>query len=55
MKHAIKFYKVAKAGFLMVNLPAAVVNYHVPFGGAKGASLGAVRTGQPRPRILDHS
>ena len=30
----------AEAGMVMVNLPTAGVDYHVPFGGRKGSSYG---------------
>ena len=34
------FRRNAKAGMVMVNLPTAGVDYHVPFGGRKGSSYG---------------
>ncbi len=40
LKHATAFRKQAKAGMVMVNLPTAGVDYHVPFGGTKGSSYG---------------
>ena len=40
LKHATAFRKQAKAGMIMVNLPTAGVDYHVPFGGTKGSSYG---------------
>ena len=36
---------------VMVNLPTAGVDYHVPFGGRKGSSYGAREQG-PMPRVL---
>lgn len=45
LKHARQFKRHAKAGMVMVNLPAAGVDYHVPFGGRKGSSLGAREQG----------
>ena len=35
---AIHFRKHSKAGMIMVNLPIAGVDHHVPFGGRKGSS-----------------
>ena len=40
LKYASNFRKQAKAGMVMVNLPTAGVDYHVPFGGRKGSSYG---------------
>jgi aldehyde dehydrogenase (NAD+) len=40
LKHATHFKRNAKAGMVMVNLPTAGVDYHVPFGGTKGSSFG---------------
>jgi aldehyde dehydrogenase (NAD+) len=40
LKHASHFRQHAQAGLLMVNLPTAGVDYHVPFGGRKGSSYG---------------
>ncbi len=40
LKYASDFRKKAKAGMVMVNLPTAGVDYHVPFGGRKGSSYG---------------
>jgi alpha-ketoglutaric semialdehyde dehydrogenase len=40
LKYATAFRKQAKAGMVMVNLPTAGVDYHVPFGGTKGSSYG---------------
>ena len=34
------FRKNVKAGMVMVNLPTAGVDYHVPFGGTRGSSYG---------------
>ena len=45
LKHATHFKKSAKAGMVMVNLPTAGVDYHVPFGGRKGSSYGAREQG----------
>jgi aldehyde dehydrogenase (NAD+) len=40
LKHARDFQRRVKAGMVMVNLPTAGVDYHVPFGGTKGSSYG---------------
>jgi aldehyde dehydrogenase (NAD+) len=40
LKHATHFKRNAEAGMVMVNLPTAGVDYHVPFGGRKGSSYG---------------
>jgi aldehyde dehydrogenase (NAD+) len=40
LKYATHFRRNADAGMVMVNLPTAGVDYHVPFGGRKGSSYG---------------
>ena len=40
LKHATHFKRNAEAGMVMVNLPTAGVDFHVPFGGRKGSSHG---------------
>ena len=40
LKQANHFRRHAQAGMVMVNLPTAGVDYHVPFGGRKGSSYG---------------
>ena len=40
LKEATHFKRNAQAGMVMVNLPTAGVDYHVPFGGRKGSSYG---------------
>lgn len=40
LKTAKEFKRRAQAGMVMVNLPTAGVDYHVPFGGRKGSSFG---------------
>jgi acyl-CoA reductase-like NAD-dependent aldehyde dehydrogenase len=37
---AYEFLHRVEAGLVMVNLPSAGVEYHVPFGGSKGSSMG---------------
>jgi aldehyde dehydrogenase (NAD+) len=46
LKHASHFKRNAEAGMAMVNLPTAGVDYHAPFGGRKGSSLGAREQGR---------
>jgi len=46
LKHANHFRKNSKAGMVMVNLPTAGVDYHVPFGGRKGSSFGPREQGR---------
>ena len=45
LKHATHFKRHAQAGMVMVNLPTAGVDYHVPFGGRKGSSYGSREQG----------
>ncbi|MDP5218878.1 aldehyde dehydrogenase family protein [Ruegeria sp. 2205SS24-7] len=45
LKHATHFKRNAQAGMVMVNLPTAGVDYHVPFGGTKSSSYGAREQG----------
>ncbi len=40
LRYANQFKKLAKAGMVMVNLPTAGVDYHVPFGGRNASSYG---------------
>jgi aldehyde dehydrogenase (NAD+) len=40
LKYARHFQRNVKAGMVMVNLPTAGVDYHVPFGGSRGSSYG---------------
>ena len=46
LKHARAFKRQAAAGMVMVNLPTAGVDYHVPFGGRKGSSFGSREQGR---------
>jgi alpha-ketoglutaric semialdehyde dehydrogenase len=46
LKHASHFKRHAQAGMVMVNLPTAGVDYHVPFGGRKGSSYGSREQGR---------
>ncbi len=45
LKHATHFKRNAQAGMVMVNLPTAGVDYHIPFGGRKGSSYGTREQG----------
>ncbi|WP_415220905.1 aldehyde dehydrogenase family protein [Pseudophaeobacter arcticus] len=45
LKQASHFKANVEAGMVMVNLPTAGVDYHVPFGGTKGSSYGACEQG----------
>lgn len=40
LKYASHFRKHSEAGMVMVNLPTAGIDYHVPFGGRKNSSYG---------------
>jgi aldehyde dehydrogenase (NAD+) len=46
LKYATHFKRHSQAGMVMVNLPTAGVDYHVPFGGRKGSSYGAREQGR---------
>ncbi|NQW10770.1 MAG: aldehyde dehydrogenase family protein [Alphaproteobacteria bacterium] len=46
LKYASDFKRNAEAGMVMVNLPTAGVDYHVPFGGRKGSSYGPREQGR---------
>lgn len=46
LKHAAHFKRNSAAGMVMVNLPTAGVDYHVPFGGRKGSSYGPREQGR---------
>jgi alpha-ketoglutaric semialdehyde dehydrogenase len=45
LKYARNFQKSVRAGMVMVNLPTAGVDYHVPFGGSRKSSYGAREQG----------
>lgn len=45
LKHATAFRQKSQAGMVMVNLPTAGVDHHVPFGGRKASSLGSREQG----------
>jgi aldehyde dehydrogenase (NAD+) len=46
LKHATHFKRNAEAGMVMVNLPTAGVDFHVPFGGRKASSYGSREQGR---------
>ena len=46
LKHATHFKRNVEAGMAMVNLSTAGVDYHAPFGGRKGSSLGPREQGR---------
>jgi acyl-CoA reductase-like NAD-dependent aldehyde dehydrogenase len=46
LKKAAHFRRNAETGMVMVNLPTAGVDYHVPFGGRKGSSYGPREQGR---------
>jgi alpha-ketoglutaric semialdehyde dehydrogenase len=46
LRSAARFKREAQAGMVMVNLPTAGVDYHVPFGGRKGSSYGPREQGR---------
>ena len=46
LKYASDFKRKSQAGMVMVNLPTAGVDYHVPFGGRKGSSYGSREQGR---------
>ena len=52
LKHATHFKRHSQAGMVMVNLPTAGVDYHVPFGGRKGSQLRSARAGPLRAGVL---
>jgi acyl-CoA reductase-like NAD-dependent aldehyde dehydrogenase len=46
LKFATHFKRHAKAGMVMVNVPTAGVDFHVPFGGRKASSYGSREQGR---------
>ena len=46
LKYATDFRRNAEAGMVMVNLPTAGVDFHVPFGGRKASSFGPREQGR---------
>lgn len=46
LKYATQFKRRAAAGMVMVNLPTAGVDFHVPFGGRKSSSFGSREQGR---------
>ncbi|MFP5508370.1 MAG: aldehyde dehydrogenase family protein [Alphaproteobacteria bacterium] len=54
LKLASHFRRHAQAGMIMVNLPTAGVDYHVPFGGRKGSSYGPREQGSYAREFYTH-
>ena len=52
LKHATHYKRNAEAGMVMVNVPTAGVDFHVPFGGRKGSSFGPREQGPLRGGVL---
>ena len=46
LKHATHFKRNSEAGMVMVNVPTAGVDFHVPFGGRKSSSFGPKEQGR---------
>ena len=46
LKYATHYKRNAEAGMVMVNVPTAGVDFHVPFGGRKGSSFGSREQGK---------
>jgi acyl-CoA reductase-like NAD-dependent aldehyde dehydrogenase len=46
LKHASHYKRAAESGLVMVNLPTAGLDYHVPFGGRKDSSYGPREQGR---------
>ncbi|MBR8175868.1 aldehyde dehydrogenase family protein [Burkholderia ambifaria] len=46
LKHAAHFRQHMRSGMVMVNVPTAGVDYHVPFGGTKSSSYGSREQGR---------
>ncbi|TDU28540.1 aldehyde dehydrogenase (NAD+) [Panacagrimonas perspica] len=46
LKHATHFRRAAQAGLVMINLPTAGLDYHLPFGGRKASSYGPREQGE---------
>ena len=46
LKYATHFKRNSDAGMVMVNLPTAGVDFHLPFGGRKGSSYGSREQGR---------
>jgi acyl-CoA reductase-like NAD-dependent aldehyde dehydrogenase len=46
LKYATHFKRNSQAGMVMVNVPTAGVDFHVPFGGSKGSSFGPREQGR---------
>jgi hypothetical protein len=54
LKYATHFKRHSQAGMVMVNLPTAGVDYHVPFRRPQGFQLRPARAGPLRAGVLHH-
>jgi alpha-ketoglutaric semialdehyde dehydrogenase len=54
LKYAEHFRRNAEAGMIMVNVPTAGVDFHVPFGGSKGSSYGSREQGRYAAEFYTH-
>ena len=55
LKHARHFRRHVRSGMVMVNLPTAGVDYHVPFGGTRKSSYGAREQGFAAVEFYTHT
>jgi aldehyde dehydrogenase (NAD+) len=55
LKHAHHFRKQVRAGMVMINLPTAGVDYHVPFGGTRKSSYGPREQGFAAIEFFTHT
>jgi aldehyde dehydrogenase (NAD+) len=55
LKHATDFRRNAEAGMVMINLPTAGVDFHVPFGGRKASSFGPANRDAMPPNFSPRS
>src|SRR3546814_17521060 len=53
-RHIRDFRKRVRAGMVMVNLPTAGVDYHVPFGGTRSSSSGPPAQGFAAAEYYPH-
>lgn len=55
LKYSEHFKRYARAGMLMINLPTAGIDYHVPFGGVGASSYGAREQGRAAKAFYTHT
>lgn len=53
-RHATHFRRASQSGLVMVNLPTAGLDYHVPFGGRKASSYGPREQGTAAREFYTH-